>query len=72
MEMSATDAAALQDIGFHWDTAYAIDSDGEVYTAARIGSPHHVVTADTAAELREAIRRDYFAWLATLQERMPT
>ena len=58
MGLSPTDAAALQDIGFHWDAAYVIGFDGECYTAARIGSPHQVVTADTTAELRERIRTD--------------
>jgi hypothetical protein len=73
VDLSATDAAELRDIGWHWETAYTIDYDGETYTATRIGSPEHVVTADTAAELRSGIRTDYFAWCASLRgERMST
>ena len=73
MALSEADKAALVgSIAWHWDTAYLIDFDGEVYSAARIGSPHHVLTAETANELREAIRSDYFEWMATLQERAST
>ena len=71
-ELTVTDAAELRDIGWHWETAYKIDFDGETYSAARIGAPHHVVTAETASELRQGIRSDYFAWMAVLRERMST
>ena len=69
MEMSATDDAELRDICWHWGTAYVLDYDGERYTATRADSPDHVLTADTAAQLRGMIRSDYFEWLASLQER---
>jgi hypothetical protein len=71
--LSEADKAALVGpVAWHWDTAYNIDHDGEVFTAARIGSPNHVLTADSTQELREAIRRDYGAWCASLRERMST
>jgi hypothetical protein len=72
MDLTEADRAALEDIGFGWDTAYVLGRDGEVYTAARIGAPHRVITADTTGGLREAIRSDYFAWMAGLSERMST
>jgi hypothetical protein len=68
----ADKAALLGEIGFHWDSAYSLDHDGEVFTAARIGYPEHILTAETTAELRQAIRSDYFAWMAGLRERMST
>ncbi len=73
MQLSETDQRALGQIGFDWGDAYNLAGDGEVYTATRIGAPGHVLTAETAQGLREAIRADYFAWTATLRgERMST
>jgi hypothetical protein len=69
MEMSGADDAELRDICWHWGKAYVLDYDGESYTATRIGLPDHVLTADTAAQLRRMIRSDYFEWLASLRER---
>jgi hypothetical protein len=70
MEMRAIDDAELHDIRLHWGTAYVIDHDGERrYTATRVGSPDHVLTAETAAQLRGMIRSDYFEWLASQQQR---
>jgi hypothetical protein len=69
MEMSAADDAELRDICWHWGAAYVVSYDGERYTATRTGSPDHVLTADTAAQLRGMIRSDYFEWLASLPER---
>ncbi len=66
--MSATDDAELRDLRCHWGSAYVLDYDGERYTATRVGSPDHVLTADTAALLRGMIRSDYFDWLASRQE----
>jgi hypothetical protein len=70
--LSKADQAALGEVAWHWDTAYVLAHDGEVFTAARIGAPHMVLTADSAQGLREAIRTDYFAWMASLRERMST
>ncbi|HUB38522.1 MAG TPA: hypothetical protein VMA72_06705 [Streptosporangiaceae bacterium] len=69
MEMSAADDAELRDICWHWGTAYVLNYDGERYTATRVNSPDHVLSADTAAQLREMIRSDYFEWLESLRER---
>lgn len=44
----------------------------EMFTAHRIGYPEHVLMAETTVQLREAIRKDYFAWMAGLRERMST
>lgn len=68
MEMSAIDAAELRELRWHWGTAYVLDYGGERYTATRAGSPDHVLTAETAAQLRGMIRSDYFEWLASLQQ----
>jgi hypothetical protein len=57
-------------IGFYWEGAYDVrQAEGE-FTASRKGYPEHVVTADSAEALRVKIRCDYFAWMATLRERM--
>jgi hypothetical protein len=71
MKMNAIDDAELRDIRWHWGTAYVLDHDGERrYTATRVGLPDHVLTADTAAQLRGMIRSDYFEWFApSLQQR---
>jgi hypothetical protein len=65
-------AALLGDIGFHWGDAYVIDFNGEMFAAHRIGYPEHILMAETTVHLREAIRKDYFAWMAGLRERMST
>jgi hypothetical protein len=72
MDLTPAQRAELADIGFHWDSAYLLAHDGTNYTATRIGSPDHVVSAPTAGELRHLVRSDYFAWMATLSEHMST
>ena len=67
MELSEHDRAELTDIGWHWDGAYWIGHDGESFTAKRRGTDH-VVRAKSAPELRQEIRKDYFAWLAEIRE----
>jgi hypothetical protein len=66
--LTQADAAELEDIGWHWEKAYAVNRDGDTYVAARIGYPDHRLTADTPAQLRTLIRSDYGAWLASLNE----
>jgi hypothetical protein len=66
--LTQAEAAELEDIGWHWEKAYAISHDGDAYFAARIGYPDHRLTADTPAQLRSLIRSDYGAWLASLKE----
>jgi hypothetical protein len=72
MDLSEADRAELSDIGWHWGGAYYVGRVADQYRATRKGYPDHYVTADTAAELRLAIRSDYFAWLATLREHAST
>jgi hypothetical protein len=67
--LTRADATELNDIVWHWEKAYGITYDGAAYSAARIGYPEHILTADTAGELRSLIRSDYRAWLAGLRER---
>jgi hypothetical protein len=67
--LTEADTSELSDIGWHWERAYTVSHDGNVYAAARIGYPEHVLTADTPGELRSMIRSDYLAWLASLSER---
>jgi hypothetical protein len=67
--LTRSEQSELNDIGWHWDSAYTVGFDGDVYTAARIGYPQHVLAADTTAGLRREIRADYQAWQASLNER---
>jgi hypothetical protein len=68
-ELTRAEAAELEDIGWHWEKAYEIARNGHGYVAVRIGYPEHILTANTASELRSMIRSDYLAWLASLNER---
>jgi hypothetical protein len=63
------DVSELENIAWHWEKAYKISHDGDVYVAVRIGYPDHRLTADTPAVLRSMIRSDYGTWLANLKER---
>jgi hypothetical protein len=57
--ISREDQSALHDLNWHWDTAYNIAFDGESWTASPLTDPSLVLTAESAAALREAIRADY-------------
>jgi hypothetical protein len=72
--MNRAQAFDLADLMFHWDTAYKIDFDGALWTAARANNLSHVLTADSADELRQKIRLDYSAWTnyRGLSERLST
>lgn len=71
--LSDTDRASLlADLCWHWGEAYSLDTDGRSYRAWRKGYPDDVLQAETAEELRLAIRKDYFQWLAALKERSST
>lgn len=67
--MTRADASELNDITWHWEQAYNVSFHGAIYSAARIGYPEHLLTADTPTGLRSLIRADYLAWLASLKER---
>lgn len=69
MALTRSEASELNDIAWHWEHAYIVTGDGDVFTATRVGQPAHVLTAETPDELRQMIRRDYSAWQSRLQER---
>ena len=52
------EASALADLQMHWDEAYAIGFDGEVWSARFHGSTDELC-ARTSSDLRELIRADY-------------
>lgn len=60
--MTRAHASELADLAFHWDEAYVIDFDGTAFTAARMGEPAKMLTADTPWSLRLKIREDYGIW----------
>jgi hypothetical protein len=53
-----SDASALADLQMHWDEAYAIGLDGDIWSARFHGSADEL-RAHTSTELRELIRADY-------------
>jgi hypothetical protein len=57
--VSREDQSALNDLRFHWDTAYHIAFDGDTWSASPLSDPVVVLTADTSSDLRELIRADY-------------
>ncbi len=56
--MDRSDASALADLQMHWDEAYVIGLDGDIWSA-RYRSSTDELRAHTSAELRELIRSDY-------------
>ena len=69
MELTANEASQLNDLCWHWDAAYKISHADDLYVAHRIGYPEDLLTAETASDLRELIRKDYSKWQASLSER---
>ena len=57
-EVDRSDASALADLQMHWDEAYAIGLDGDIWSATFLGSADEL-RAHTSTELRELIRADY-------------
>jgi len=53
------DQSALNDLQWHWDTAYAIGFDGLTWSASPLSDPAVVLTAETPEDLRHLIRSDY-------------
>jgi len=53
-----SEASALADLQMHWDEAYAIGLDGDIWSAKFHGSADEL-RAHTSTELRELIRADY-------------
>ncbi len=56
--MDRNEASALADLQMHWDEAYVIDFDGDVWSA-RFRDCADVLCARTSSDLRELIRADY-------------
>jgi hypothetical protein len=56
--MDSSDASALADLQMHWDEAYVIGLDGDIWSA-RYHTSADELRAHTSTELRELIRSDY-------------
>ena len=56
--MDRGDASALADLQMHWDEAYVIGLDGDIWSA-RYRTSADELRAHTCTELRELIRSDY-------------
>jgi hypothetical protein len=56
--MNRSDASALADLQMHWDEAYVIGLDGDIWSA-RYRTSTDELRAHTSSELRELIRSDY-------------
>jgi hypothetical protein len=56
--LDRSDASALADLQMHWDEAYAIGLDGDIWTARFHGCADEL-RAHTCDELRDMIRADY-------------
>jgi hypothetical protein len=56
--MDRSDASALADLQMHWDEAYVIGLDGNIWSATYRGSADEL-RAHTSFQLRELIRSDY-------------
>jgi len=56
--LDRSDASALADLQMHWDEAYEIGLDGDIWRARFRGSTDEL-RAHTSHELRDLIRTDY-------------
>jgi hypothetical protein len=56
--MDRSEASALADLQMHWDEAYVITLDGNIWSA-RYRASADELRAHTSSELRELIRSDY-------------
>lgn len=57
--MTAAEQAELADLGRHWGDSYAISLCDGTWTAYPYDCPSELLTAASAAELRDLIRRTY-------------
>jgi hypothetical protein len=57
--LSTEEQTTLNDLRWHWDDAYLIDCRQGSWVAAPKGDPFAIITRDSAADLRMAIRDDY-------------
>jgi hypothetical protein len=49
----------LADLRWHWDDAYKINCREGVWLAVPLSDPFAIISRESPAELREAIRQDY-------------
>jgi uncharacterized protein YjbI with pentapeptide repeats len=56
--LDRSDASALADLQMHWDEAYVIGLDGDIWSA-RFRDSTDELRAHSSTELRELIRADY-------------
>jgi hypothetical protein len=59
MNISDWQADDLADLHRHWGEVYVIKCDGETWSASPVTDMTVILTAESAGELRQAIRRDY-------------
>jgi hypothetical protein len=59
MRLGSDEQTTLNDLRWHWDDAYLIDCRDGTWVAAPKGDPFAIISRDSAAELRTALREDY-------------
>jgi hypothetical protein len=59
--LSKDDQTTLNSLRWHWEQAYAVNCDGETWTAIPAAAPETVLTAATGKELRTVMQHDYAA-----------
>jgi hypothetical protein len=69
--ISASDATSLWQLRVQWEDVYAISFRDGTWSASPFSRRTHLITADTAFGLREAMRADYAAALSA-RERCET
>lgn len=69
MELTRNEQSDLNNLCFHWDSAYEIAWNGEAFSAARLDGTGRVLISGTVWQLREMIRADYVRWHAPIIER---
>jgi hypothetical protein len=57
--VTSEDATALFYLRCLWDSVYAVSLSDGIWVARRRDNPTHVLTADTASELRWLLRADH-------------
>lgn len=57
--LTQAEQIALTRLGWHWSDDYALSVIDGTWIARPVGSPADLITADSAAELRELLREDY-------------
>jgi len=61
MQLSKEDMTTLVWLRWHWEDAYAVNFDGETWSAIPAAAPSAVLTAESGGELRELMANDYAA-----------